>query len=179
MPGSDISAEPFFWMTSQKKKKSSLAVFFRKIFRAEKCAGHGKTNGKGTAKQPLLQFHLGRNSGALYRKSTACKERRKTKRRTEKRILVSKYSASIKNPDFRNWISEVLQNRKESYLFLLQQYKENKKELEDFLQKTDRAAETLAASEKENCLLFLLRKSQEIHTILMKEKRQKNVCHPI
>ena len=58
----------------------------------------------------------------------------------------------LKNPDFRNWISEVLQNRKESYLFLLQQYKENKKELEDLLQKTDRAAETLAASEKRELL---------------------------
>ena len=46
----------------------------------------------------------------------------------------------------------MLQNRKESYLFLLQQYKENKKELEDLLQKTDRAAETLAASEKRELL---------------------------
>lgn len=85
-------------------------------------------------------------------KTTAYKERRKTKRRTAKRSLVSKYSASIENPDFQSWIFEVLQNKKESYLFLLQQYKENKKELEDLLQKTDQAAETLEAAEKRELL---------------------------
>ena len=119
MPGSDISAEPFFWMTSQKKKKSDLAVFFRKIFRAEKCAGHGKTNGKGTAKRPLLQFHLGRNPGALYRKSTACKERRKTKEEQQRESWFQNIQLQLKNPDFRNWISEVLakQKRKLSFSF--------------------------------------------------------------
>lgn len=84
-----------------KEEKEQLGGFLQKDF-------SGQKNVRVTAKQmekalqssPLLQFHLGRNSGALYRKSTACKERRKTKRRTEKRILVSKYSASIKKSGF-------------------------------------------------------------------------------
>ncbi len=128
MPGSDISAEPFFWMTSQKKKKSSWRFFFRKIF-------SGQKNVRVTAKQmekalqssSLLQFHLGRNSGALYRKSTACKERRKTKRRTEKRSWFQNIQLQLKNPDFRNWISEVLQNRKKVIFFFCSSIKKTKK----------------------------------------------------
>lgn len=76
----------------------------------------------------------------------------KQKEEQQREFWFQNIQLQLKNPDFRNWISEVLQNRKESYLFLLQQYKENKKELEDLLQKTDRAAETLAASEKRELL---------------------------
>ncbi len=110
-----------------KEEKEQLGGFLQKDF-------SGQKNVRVTAKQMEKALQSSRFCNftweeilELYTGRALLVKKEKNKRRTEKRILVSKYSASIKNPDFRNWISEVLQNRKESYLFLLQQYKKTKR----------------------------------------------------
>lgn len=167
MPGSDISAEPFFWMTSQKKKKSSLAVFFRKIFPGRKMCGSRQNKWKRHCKaarfcnftwEEILELYTGR--------ALLVKKEEKQKEEQKRESWFQNIQLQLKNPDFRNWISEVLQNRKESYLFLLQQYKENKKELEDFLQKTDQGQQKqLAASEKRELLAVFAAESHRKSTL--------------
>lgn len=136
-----------------KEEKEQLGGFLQKDFSEQK-------NVRVTAKQmekalqssrfcnftweEILELYTGR--------ALLVKKEEKQKEEQQRESWFQNIQLQLKNPDFRNWISEVLQNRKESYLFLLQQYKENKKELEDLLQKTDRAAETLAASEKRELL---------------------------
>ena len=49
------------------------------------------------------------------------KKEEKQKEEQQRESWFQNIQLQLKNPNFRNWISEVLQNRKESYLFLLQQ----------------------------------------------------------
>ena len=117
-----------------KEEKEQLGGFLQKDF-------SGQKNVRVTAKQmekalqssrfcnftweEILELYTGR--------ALLVKKEEKQKEEQKRESWFQNIQLQLKNPDFRNWISEVLQNRKESYLFLLQQYKENKKELEDFL----------------------------------------------
>ena len=163
-----------------KEEKEQLGGFLQKDF-------SGQKNVRVTAKQmekalqssrfcnftweEILELYTGR--------ALLVKKEEKQKEEQKRESWFQNIQLQLKNPDFRNWISEVLQNRKESYLFLLQQYKKTKKNWKIFCKRQTGQQKRWQRPKKENCLLFLLRKSQEIHTILMKEKRQKNVCHPI
>ena len=136
-----------------KEEKEQLGGFLQKDFSEQK-------NVRVTAKQMEKALQSSRFCNVTWEeilelytgRALLVKKEEKQKEEQQRESWFQNIQLQLKNPDFRNWISEVLQNRKESYLFLLQQYKENKKELEDLLQKTDRAAETLAASEKRELL---------------------------
>ena len=136
-----------------KEEKEQLGGFLQKDF-------SGQKNVRVTAKQMEKALQNSRFCDFTWKeilelcleKPLLIKKEEKQKEEQQREAWFQNIQLRLKNPDFQSWIFEVLQNKKESYLFLLQQYKENKKELEEFLQKTDQAAERLAASEKRELL---------------------------
>ncbi len=136
-----------------KEEKEQLGGFLQKDF-------SGQKNVRVTAKQMEKALQNSRFCDFTWKeilelcleKPLLIKKEEKQKEEQQREAWFQNIQLRLKNPDFQSWIPEVLQNKKESYLFLLQQYKENKKELEDLLQKTDQAAETLAAAEKRELL---------------------------
>lgn len=98
MPGSDISAEPFFWMTSQRRKRAAWRFSSEEIFRAEKCAGR-KQMEKALQSSRFCNFTW-EEILELYTGRALLVKKEEKQRRTAKRILVSKYSASIKKSGF-------------------------------------------------------------------------------
>lgn len=136
-----------------REEKEQLGGFLQKDF-------SGQKNVRVTAKQMEKALKNSRFCDFTWKeilelcleKPLLIKKEEKQKEEQQREAWFQNIQLRLKNPDFQSWIFEVLQNKKESYLFLLQQYKENKKELEDLLQKTDQAAETLAAAEKRELL---------------------------
>lgn len=136
-----------------REEKEQLGGFLQKDF-------SGQKNVRVTAKQMEKALKNSRFCDFTWKeilelcleKPLLIKKEEKQKEEQQREAWFQNIQLRLKNPDFQSWIFEVLQNKKESYLFLLQQYKENKKELEEFLQKTDQAAERLAASEKRELL---------------------------
>lgn len=103
-----------------KEEKEQLGGFLQKDF-------SGQKNVRVTAKQmekalqssrfcnftweEILELYTGR--------ALLVKKEEKQKEEQQRESWFQNIQLQLKNPDFRNWISEVLQNRKESYLFLL------------------------------------------------------------
>lgn len=136
-----------------KEEKEQLGGFFQKDFSGQKSVRiTAKQMEKALQNSRFCDFTWKEILELCLEKPLLIKKEEKQKEEQQREAWFQNIQLRLKNPDFQSWIFEVLQNKKESYLFLLQQYKENKKELEEFLQKTDQAAERLAASEKRELL---------------------------
>lgn len=136
-----------------REEKEQLGGFFQKDFSGQKSVRiTAKQMEKALQNSRFCDFTWKEILELCLEKPLLIKKEEKQKEEQQREAWFQNIQLRLKNPDFQSWIFEVLQNKKESYLFLLQQYKENKKELEDLLQKTDQAAETLAAAEKRELL---------------------------
>lgn len=136
-----------------KEEKEQLGGFLQKDFSGQKSVRiTAKQMEKALQNSRFCDFTWKEILELCLEKPLLIKKEEKQKEEQQREAWFQNIQLRLKNPDFQSWIFEVLQNKKESYLFLLQQYKENKKELEDLLQKTDQAAETLAAAEKRELL---------------------------
>lgn len=136
-----------------KEEKEQLGGFLQKDFSGQKNVWvTAKQMEKALKNSRFCDFTWKEILELCLEKPLLIKKEEKQKEEQQREAWFQNIQLRLKNPDFQSWIFEVLQNKKESYLFLLQQYKENKKELEDLLQKTDQAAETLAAAEKRELL---------------------------
>lgn len=136
-----------------REEKEQLGGFFQKDFSGQKSVRiTAKQMEKALQNSRFCDFTWKEILELCLEKPLLIKKEEKQKEEQQREAWFQNIQLRLKNPDFQSWIFEVLQNKKESYLFLLQQYKENKKELEEFLQKTDQAAERLAASEKRELL---------------------------
>ena len=136
-----------------REEKEQLGGFFQKDFSGQKSVRiTAKQMEKALQNSRFCDFTWKEILELCLEKPLLIKKEEKQKEEQQREAWFQNIQLRLKNPNFQSWIFEVLQNKKESYLFLLQQYKENKKELEDLLQKTDQAAETLAAAEKRELL---------------------------
>lgn len=136
-----------------REEKEQLGGFFQKDFSSQKSVRiTAKQMEKALQNSRFCDFTWKEILELCLEKPLLIKKEEKQKEEQQREAWFQNIQLRLKNPDFQSWIFEVLQNKKESYLFLLQQYKENKKELEDLLQKTDQAAETLEAAEKRELL---------------------------
>ena len=136
-----------------KEEKEQLGGFFQKDF-------EGQKDVRITAKQMEKALHASRFAEFSWEeilefcdgRTLLVRKEEKEKEERERGQYFLEIQKNCRSAAFRDWLAYSTQTKRESYIFLAQQYKENKKELTEVLQKTDRAAERLETASKRELL---------------------------